>query len=305
MVVQVAADARHVLDHRDAVLVQVLRWPYARQHQQLRRAVDAARDDDLAVGARRLEAVGRAVFDADGAAVLDQHAGGVRRGGDGEVLALLRLAQIGPRARPASRLADGGLVEAHAFLGPAVEVGIGRDAGLLGRFVHGLGQGRLPAMVGDFQRPADAVELVGAALLVLGALEIGQDRIVVPALAAALAPFVVVSRIAAHVDHAVDRAGAAQDLASRLVHDAVVELGLGLGVEHPVDARIVERLVVAERDVDPGIAVLGPGLEQQHAVAAVLAETSGHGTAGRAGSGHDEIVRFALHHAPPAFLRGA
>ena len=281
-------------------LFRCSRWPYARQHQELRRAVDAARDNDLAVGARRLEAVGRAVFDADGAAVLDQHAGGVRRA-MGEVLALLRIAQIGARARPAPRPADGGLVEAHAFLGPAVEVGIGRDAGLLGRFVHGLGQGRLPAMVGDFQRPA-AVELVGAALLVLGALEIGQDRIVVPALAAALAPFVVISRIAAHVHHAVDRAGAAQDLAARLVHDAAVEFGLGLAVEHPVDARIVERLVVAERDVDPGIAVLGPGLEQQHAVAAVLAEASGHGTAGRAGSGHDEIVRFALHHAPPAFL---
>ena len=98
VVVQVAADARHVLDHRDAVLLQMLGRAEARQHQQLRRAVDAARDDDLAAGARRPEAVGRAVFDADRAAVLDQHAGGVRRGGDGEVLALLA-----PRADRPSR----------------------------------------------------------------------------------------------------------------------------------------------------------------------------------------------------------
>ena len=94
--------------------------------------------------------------------------------------------------------------------------------------VQRLGERRLPAMVGDFQRPAGAVEVVGAARIVLGALEVGQHRVVVPALAAALAPFVVVGGVAAHIDHAVDRAGAAQHLAARLVHDAVVELGLGL-----------------------------------------------------------------------------
>src|SRR4029453_12181858 len=104
------------------------------------------------------------------------------------------------------------------------------DAGLRGGLVQGLGGRRLPGMVGNLQWPADAMELVGAALLVLGALEVGQDRIVVPALAAPLAPFIVVVGVAAHIDHAVDRAGAAQDLAARLVHDAVVELGLGLAV---------------------------------------------------------------------------
>ena len=108
---------------------------------------------------------------------------------------------------------------------------------------------------GDLQRPADAVEIVGAALLVLGLLEERQDAIPVPALAAALAPAVVIGRGAAHVDHAVDRAGAAQHLAARLVEGAAVELRLGLALEHPVDPRIGVGLGVAERDMDPRVAV--------------------------------------------------
>jgi hypothetical protein len=145
-------------------------------------------------------------------------------------------------------------------------------------------------MVLDLQGPAGTVKLVAAALVVLGFLEVGQDRVVVPAVAAALAPLVIVGGVAAHIDHAVDRRGAAQDLAARLVHHAVVELWLGLRVEHPVDLGIVVGLVVAERDVDPGIGVARAGLEQQHAILAVLAETPRHRATRRARAGDDEIV---------------
>ena len=254
--------------------------PQPRQHQELRRAVHAAGHDHLVLGARLHETVGSAVLDADAAAVLDQQPRRVRRGGDRQVLALLCAGQVGPRARPAPRAVDRGLVVADAFLVGAVEVGIVGNARLDGGVVHRLGERRLPGMVGDLERPAGAVELVAAADIVLGLLEVGQHRIVVPALAAALAPFVVVGGVAAHVDHAVDRAGAAQHLAARLVHDAVVELGLRLRVEHPVHLRIVEGLVVAERNVDPGIGVARSGLEQQHAKAAVLGEAAGDGTTG-------------------------
>ena len=247
--------------------------------------------------------VRRAVLDARGAAALDQHARRVRAGGDRQVLALPGAAQVSPGARPSPRFADGRLVVADAFLGGAVEVRIGRDAGLHGGLVHRLGERRLPAMVAHLQRPPGAVEFVAAAHVVLGAPEVGQRRIVVPALATALPPFVVVGRIAAHVHHAVDRTGAAQNLAARLVHDAAVELGLRFAVEHPVDLRIVEGLVVAKRDVDPGIGVAWSGFEQQHAKAAILAQSPGDGAAGRAGPGHDEIVRsLALHAAPPIIL---
>lgn len=52
----------------------------------------------------------------------------------------------------------------------------------------------------DVQGPPDAVEGVGPALLVLHLAEIGQHILVGPALAAGLAPVVVVARIAADID---------------------------------------------------------------------------------------------------------
>ena len=72
MVVQVGADRGQIVHDVDAHLLEMRAGPDARQQQQLRRAVDAAGDDHLAPGARRLEAARRAVLDADGAAVLDR-----------------------------------------------------------------------------------------------------------------------------------------------------------------------------------------------------------------------------------------
>src|SRR5207244_13077073 len=69
----------------------------------------------------------------------------------------------------------------------------------------------------------------------------------VPAGAAALPPQIVIGRVAAHIHHTVDRAGAAKHLAARLVHAAALELWLGLALEHPVDARIGEQPAAADR----------------------------------------------------------
>ena len=145
-----------------------------------------------------------------------------------------------------------------------------------------------------------------AALLVFGLFEKRQHRIPVPALAAALTPAVVIGRGAAHVDHAVDRAGAAQDLAARLVESAAVELLFGLGLEHPVHLRIGEGLGVAERDVNPRVGVASARFEQQHAVFSRLAEPPGHRAARRARPGHDEIIGFfrCRHHSVPDISRG-
>src|SRR6185312_15600165 len=61
--------------------------------------------------------------------------------------------------------------------------------------------------------PVDAV--VGDADAAFGALEIGQDVHVAPATVAALRPVVEIRALPAIVDHAVDRAGAAQRAALR------------------------------------------------------------------------------------------
>ena len=230
----------------------------------------------------------RPVFDTDGAAAFDEDAGGVGVGRDRQIAAAARRPQIGPRRAPAAAVGRRRLVIADPFLARPVEVVIGRDAGFDRGLYHRVAE-RRAHRVRDVQRPALAMKRVGAAFLVLGLLEERQHPIPVPALAAALPPAVVIGRGAAHVDHAVDRAGAAQDLAARLVEGAVVELLFGLAFEHPVVARVGESLGVAERDVDPRVAVAPPGFEQQHAPAPVLAEPAGDGAARRTGAGDDEV----------------
>ena len=73
----------------------------------------------------------------------------------------------------------------------------------------------LVAHVGHAERPAGAVEVVGAALVVLGLAEVGQHIIVAPAGVAELAPMVEVLGLAADVDQSVDRARSAERFAAR------------------------------------------------------------------------------------------
>ena len=92
-----------------------------------------------------------------------------------------------------------------AFLSGSVEIGVARDAGL-DRGVD-IGAADLPVIgrVRYPERPADAMQLVGPAFLILGLLEVGQHVVPCPADVAELAPIVVVAGLAADVDQAVDR----------------------------------------------------------------------------------------------------
>ena len=71
---------------------------------------------------------------------------------------------------------------------------------------------------------------------------------------------------------------------------------LGRAVEHPVDARIGERLGVADGDVDPRVAVLDAGFQQQHAVASGFRKAAGDGAARRTGAGDDEVEFVVVGH---------
>src|SRR5205807_2440740 len=234
-------------------------------------------------------------LDAARPAVFDDDPRRMRVGADRQVRTPPRLVQIGARRAPAPLAVGRALEGAGAFLLAIVEIVVARQPGLDPRGNESIGQFPADRLVHDAQRPAGAVCCARAALLVLGFLEIGQHAVPIPAGAAALPPEIVIGRVAAHIDHAVDRAGAAQHLAARLVHAAAFELRLGLALEHPVEARIGEQPAVADRDMDPEKAVLVAGLEQQHTVAAAFAEPGGDGATGRAGAGDDVVVGAGLY----------
>ena len=187
---------------------------------------------------------------------------------DGEVGAGLGHAEVGGGGAPAAFVLGCGLVVAAAFLSRSIEVRIVGDAGLLASLQQGFGDFPFVRLVGHAQRAARTVVFIGAAFIVLGFAEVGQDGLVVPAFVAELTPLVVIGRVAAHVDHAVDGTGAAQHLAPRLVHGAAVQFLFRFRLELPVHLRVDKGFRIAHRDVDPGVDVLAARLQQQHAVAA-------------------------------------
>ena len=68
-----------------------------------------------------------------------------------------------------------------------------------------------------------------------------------------------------------------------------MQLGLRLRLVEPVDPAVGEQLAVAERDVDPEMAVVPAGLEQQHAMAARGGQAVGQHAAGGAGADDDVV----------------
>ena len=185
MILQIVADAGRIEHDVDAVLLQQFRGSDARELQQLRRIIRAARDQNfLARLQGDAEISFLLVFDRPRAAPFEQDAlqrrsldarlaldGGTKMGAEN--------AEVERARRPAPRR---GLEEARAFLGGTVEIGIGGNADFGRSDDKGFRQRIGMAPVRHRQRSACAMIFVGAALLVLGLLEIGQHVIAQPAL---------------------------------------------------------------------------------------------------------------------------
>ena len=316
MVLQIGTHAGQVVHHVNAVLAQQRCGPDARELQQLRRVHGACAQHHLAggVGGHHLVAVPHLHAGAAAAAI--------GLGFDDE----LRRLCAGPHFKVGPPIAGGAqeglgrvpapaaflvhLEVAHAFVGAAVEVVGGGNAGFLG----GLGKGvqHIPAQALLFHAPfagaaggfvavqafevfIDALGLVQPPVVFVAA-EVGQHVVPTPAvIARQLGPLVVVARLAAHVDHAVDAAAAAQRLAARVAQGAAVQACVGLGVVQPVGARVANAIQVAHGDVDPVVVVLAAGLDQQHAVAAVCAQAvAQQGACGAAAD--DDVVKLGVAH---------
>src|SRR5262249_27921 len=138
------------------------------------------------------------------------------------------------------------------------------------------------------------VQGVLAAPLVLGATKIGQHILKTPAGIAELAPMIEIRRLAANIEKPVDGARAAQNFPARLDDAPVVDLGFRLPAIEPVHLGIGEQVAVTERDVNPDVAVVTAGFEQQNALAARGGQAIGEHAAGRASAYDDVIEGFAI-----------
>ena len=208
---------------------------------------------------------------------------------------------------PAVFLVD--LEVAHALVVAAVEVVGGGDTGLHRRLSEGVQH--LPAQALAVHAPFAAVAVparsfernralapVGHArdaiqsIVILVRHEVGQAALPAPfVLARHGRPLVIVARLAAQVQHAVDAAAAAQHLAARVAQRAPVQAVGRLGLVEPVGARVADAVQVAHGDVHPVVVVLAAGLDQQHAPALVGRQAVGQQAAGGAGTDDDVVER--------------
>src|SRR5262245_48951385 len=216
--------------------------------------------------------------------------------------AAARLAQIADRGRASTPVTRGQLEITGAFLAGPVEIIVTRKARLLRGRDESLAQRMRFADVGHRERPAHPMQRILAARLVLGAAKIGQHILETPTGIAELAPMIEVGRLAADIEQAINRARATQHFSPRLDDLPVVELGLRLRAIEPIDLAIGEQFAVAERDVNPEMAVMPARLQQENAMATRGGQTIGENAA-RASGADDDIVKgvhVRLHRQPLA-----
>jgi hypothetical protein len=316
MVLQVLAHAGQVVAHGNALALQQRARPYARQLQDLRR-VDGARAQQHLLACLHIDHLragphlGAAAAQPTTGQWLEQQPADLGMRPQLEIgAAIAGGPQKGLGRVPAQPALLVDLEIAHALVAAAVEVLGGGNAGLLG----GLGKGvqdvpaQALALHAPFAAAARALAAVQRAELRIGiaagiqppvALVLAEGRQhLVPApgvVARELGPAVVVAGLAAHVDHAVDAGAAAQGLAARIAQAPAVEALVRLGLVQPVGARVADAVQVAHGNVDPVVVVLGAGLDQQHAVAAVARKPVGQEGAGRAGADDDVVERGVAH----------
>ena len=302
MVGQIGADTRQIVDDVDADRLQVRTRTNARDLQQMRRVDGAARQDHLARGHHLAIPALLAEGDTYAALAFEQQPGGKRLGLDAQVRPASRLRQKRACGRAAEAAIARHLRIADALVLAAVEVVGQRKAGLLRGVDEPMGQVQGRAVVLDQDGAALAALLGLARRIALDRLEIGQHLVERPALAAHLRPAVVVGRVAADPEHAVDRARAAEHAPARPVHLPAGDAGLGIGGVVPVDPRVVEQLQDARRHVDHRVPVFRAGLEQ-HDPRAVFAQAIGQHAAGRAGAHHHIVCLHVVRSAGHALFR--
>ena len=200
------------------------------------------------------------------------------------------------------------LIVGEPVLQGAVIVRVARIAELFAAANDVVGEVETVAHVGDAKFARAAAKGGIAALASLGFLEEGQYFFPGPAAIAHLRPVVEIAGIATHIQHPVDRGGAAHDLAARQGHDSVVCVVLRVDLEAPVHGVAVEGPGVAGRDMDERVAVHPARLQHQHPVAGPLGKPRGQNGAGRAGADDDPVeaagvLRLAAHRSTASFTR--
>ena len=235
------------------------------------------------------------VLDADRPAALEEDPRHEGPGLHSQVGAAHGRVQVGTRRAQATAAVDVAVERPEALLAVAVDVIREPVAGLLGGLEEGAEQGAGGRSALEHEGAVVTPErVVGRRReAVLHAFEVGQAVGVVPGAHAGIRrPPFIVERVPALEDHAVDAAGAAQDLAAGVVDPAVVHERLGLRPVAPVVVAAADGEGQGGRHVDEDVeAVVGATrLQDQDAPRGVRAQAAGQHAPGRAAADDQDVV---------------
>ena len=206
-------------------------------------------------------------LDAGGPLAVEQHAVDHRPTQQIEVRSLERRIQVGASGTEPAALFDVAIELGEALLLIAVYVAGDGIASLLHGLEKRVEQRRGGSATLKNKRALGSAKLVAPRHARLHALEVGQAvRIVPRAHTRVGGPSLVVERVAALEDHAVDAAGPAENLAASVIHAPTIHKWFGLGFVLPVvelaaDWKGKRRWHV---DEDIPLVVAATGLEHQH-----------------------------------------
>src|SRR5438477_6031467 len=143
----------------------------------------------------------------------------------------------------------------RAVIVTAVEVIDPRDAEFLRGLAHRIENrpGQPLLLYPQFAIPA--VERFTKTVMAFRLAEQRQHVIPAPARIAELPPVIIIARLPAHVDHAVDRRTATHDLATRIRERSAIESVFRGGLVAPVGARIAHAIEIADGNVNPVIII--------------------------------------------------
>jgi hypothetical protein len=290
VILQIAAHRRAVEHHFDPVRLKVIGRTDAGEHQDLR-GIERARAQHHA--APRQQRLGRAAapdLHAGHAPAFDHQLFDQRVGAHIEIARPADRLDIGAGGGPAFALALGDLIEAEAVLPLAVEVRIGAQLQGCGSLDKGAAGGVGGGLVGHEQRAACAMIIITAALVRLGALEVGEHVIIAPPCAAFGRPVVVIPAVSADIDHRVDRRGTTKALPARLIAGAPVQPFLGNGFVAIV--RLFGDEGHEARRLDPDVVIAPARFQQAHPARAIHREPARDCAAGTATADDDVVEAF-------------
>lgn len=272
--------------------VQLVYGTDTRQQEQPRRVDRAGADDDL-LPATDQPGISRLVDELDPGrgTVANDYPPHERSPEDLQIWSAEGWVQISTGRAPAQSAVNERLRDMQTFLPVSVVVWRHGEPGLLAAAQKGVVELVRRGAPADVQRPVSAAPVVWAISEGLHPAEVWQAMGMVPVRQAIGRPAVVIHRVAAVIDHRVDRRRAADHPAGFLVDGLAIEVRLGTGLVSPANplALVGERQRAGHGDDEPPV---GPaGFHQQNRGRRILAEPSRQDAPGRP-SAHEDVVEL-------------